>query len=233
MSATDEDPRLVKTIDTNAHSVDWDDRIGMQSAWTNMEKGWKVEVDWRETPFGAGLFAAQDIPSGTLLREGNNGINLIQFHSIEDIETFCKGDGDSGTAAYHSKLSYVKDYMWGFNPNADGEGYDIVDDKTAGKLSAEHEAERFFGMWVPGNGLNHSPSPNTVYRPAINGGTDVGIDLVALRDIREGEELFDDYRRHGSAPAWLLKFASKNNVSLNFAECNDFVDEKDSHDNFK
>jgi hypothetical protein len=82
-----------------------------------------------------------------------------------------------------------------FNPNADERGYDDDDDET----TSEKETNRFFGMWVPGNGLNHNREPNTVYRPAAQGGTDVGIHLVALRDIEQGEELFD-YRRHGTAP---------------------------------
>ena len=62
-----------------------------------------------------------------------------------------------------------------------------------------------------------------MYRPARDGGTDVGINLVALTNIEAGEELYDDYRRHGSAPKWLLEFAKEYNVTLNFAECNDFV----------
>ena len=48
------------------------------------------------------------------------------------------------------------------------------------------------GFRVPGNGLNHNFTPNTVYRPAVNGGTDVGIDLVAISNIKAGDELYDD-----------------------------------------
>ena len=70
----------------------------------------------------------------------------------------------------------------------------------------------------PGNGLNHSEMPNTVYRKADN-----GINLVTIKDCRKGDELFDDYRRHGLAPKWLLEFAAKYEVSLNFSDCNDFV----------
>ena len=50
-----------------------------------------------------------------------------------------------------------------------------------------------------------------------------GIDLVALTDIRSGDELLDDYRRHGAPPAWALTFAEKFGISMNFAGCNDFV----------
>jgi hypothetical protein len=198
---------LISVMDSR-FIIDWKDRIGLQNAWSLPEKGWQVEVDWRPTPFGAGLFACQEIPKDTLLRVGSNGRNLIPFRSIADIEEFCQGDKDL--------LAYVADYLWGFDPVTDDGGYEF----DPRPIDAP---PRFFGMWVPGNGLNHSPAPNTVYRPA-SGGTDEGIHLVALADISEGDELVDDYRRHGRAPQWLLEFGEKYQVSLNFAECNDFVD---------
>jgi hypothetical protein len=206
----------INTIAT-ANNVDWDDRIGLQQKWTLVQKGWKVQVEWRSTAYGAGLFAAQDIAEGELLRLGKNGVNLIQFQSLDDIDTFL-GMGDEG--AYRARLYYVKDYLWGFSPHADERGYDIPDCPLR---------DRFFGMWIPGNGLNHSKEPNTVYRPAsTSSGTGEGINLIALRDIANGEELYDDYRRHGKAPEWLLEFALKYNVSLNFADCNDFVNDASS-----
>jgi len=211
---------LVKTIDPSLNDqVDWNDRVGMQAKWINEEKGWKVDVEWKLGPFGAGLFACQDIPNGTVLRVGKNGVNLVGFQSIKDIESFCGGEAED-REVYNAKLTYVKDYMWGFSAsNTDGRGYDI-------DTPDNQKKERFFGMWCPGNGLNHNTNPNTVYRASANGGTDDGINLVAISDIKAGDELFDDYRRHGSAPDWLLQFAKKYNVTLNFAECNDFVEEE-------
>jgi len=208
---------VVNTIATMS-SVDWDDRIGLQRKWPNANKGWKVEVEWKQTPFGAGVFAAQDIEPETVLRVGQNGMNLMQFRSVDDIEAFCRGAQGSATdTEYRARVGYVSDYLWGFDPNADARGYEVVRQENSRPL-----APRFFGMWIPGNGLNHRLEPNTVYRPAA-GGTDEGINLVALSPIKRGEELFDDYRRHGRAPDWLLAFARDYKVSLNFAECNDFV----------
>ena len=207
----------INTIEA-MRSVGWDDRIGLQSKLSNADKGWKVAVEWRQTAFGAGLFAAEDIAPETVLRVGKNGLNLMQFRSVDDIEAFCTANDGSGAAPsdadYRSRVGYVKDYLWGFNPNADERGYE-----TAGK---EQIAPRFFGMWVPGNGLNHRPAPNTVYR-AAQGGTDEGINLVSLTAIKQGDELFDDYRRHGMAPQWLKAWQAQHAVSLNFADCNDFV----------
>lgn len=206
----------INTIESIS-AVDWNDRIGLQAKWSNVDKGWKVDVEWHETPFGAGLFAAQDIAPETVLRVGKNGLNLVQFGSISDVETFFEADDAAapGDDTYRSRVEYVKDYLWGFDSIADPRGYEVTD--------RDPLVPRFFGMWVPGNGLNHRPDPNTVYRPA-EGGTDEGINLVALTPIKNGDELFDDYRRHGKPPPWGKDFAAQHDVTLNFAECNDFVD---------
>jgi len=203
--------------------VNWDDRISLQAMWAAQEKGWQTDscsVDWRDTPFGVGLFANEDITAGTVLRIGKNGRNLKQFTCTQDIEDFCK-NGSATEDDYRSRLDYVKDYLWGYSTVADDRGYEIPGQSFA--------KDRFFGMWVPGNGLNHSDTPNTVYR-TLPGGTDEGIVLMALQNIVKDEELFDDYRRHGSAPAWLMEFAKEKQVTLNFAECNDFVTPKQQRD---
>lgn len=46
-------------------------------------------------------------------------------------------------------------------------------------------------MRIPGNGLNHNESPNTVYREHSEQGTNAGVSLVALTDITKGDELYD------------------------------------------
>lgn len=195
--------------------LDWNDRIGLQDRFTLEEKGWAIRVDWRSTPYGAGLFSKQDVEAGTILRRGILGVNLKEFTSIVDIDEFCRSggtetDGDANDG-YKAKLGYVKDYLWGFNRDADDRGYD----KPGGPPP---DGSRFFGMWIPGNGLNHNEIPNTAYKT-----TAVGIDLVAIVDIQADDELFDDYRRHGTSSPWLKEFASIHNVTLNFADCNDFV----------
>lgn len=191
-----------RSLVNTASIHDWDDRQALQDAFTLAEKQWQVQVYWKSTPYGIGLFAGQDITKGQVLRIGTNGDNLISFQSVQDVDEFCQGSD--------SKLRYVKDYLWGFYLNADESGYPL------------NMSQRFFGMWVPGNGLNHCETPNTVYR-AREGGTKVGIQLVALSNIQNGDELYDDYRRHGPAPQWLQEWATLHQVSLNFAGSNDFV----------
>ena len=52
---TDNNNNMINTLEI---SLDWNDRIGLQNQYTLKEKGWKVQVDWRPTPFGAGLFVS-------------------------------------------------------------------------------------------------------------------------------------------------------------------------------
>ena len=206
---------MKNTLET---TFDWNDRIGLQDRYTLEEKGWTVQVDWRSTPYGAGLFSKQDLQAGTILRTGILRVNLKEFTSIADIDDFCRSSGvdaeeEEKTTREAAKIDYVKDYLWGFNKDADDRGYDIQID-----IDAPQPSHSFFGMWVPGNGLNHNENPNTVYKPSPD-----GIDLVALVDIQQDDELFDDYRRHGTSSPWLKEFSHINNVTLNFADCNDFV----------
>ncbi len=202
--------RSVESVD----SVDWNDRIGLQGAWSNVEKGWQVDVEWKDTPYGAGLFAKEDIRSGTVLRVGRNGRNLLQFEDAAAIRAFC----EQGTgAAVQALVSYVSDYFYGFDPNNDGSSI-----SSSSGSSGEGAAPIWYGIWVPGNGLNHGTTPNTVYRTAAEGLAQ-GIDLVAMTDITSGDELLDDYRRHGQPPAFALEFADQFDITMNFAGCNDFV----------
>ena len=218
---------------TLAARLDWNDRIGLQDRFTLEEKGWKVQVDWRSTPYGAGLFSTQDIEAGKILRRGILGVNLKEFTSIADIDDFCRTSGEpaervgesknknnsnNNNSGHKAKLDYVKDYLWGFNRDADDRGYDKITQSPPVPSESSSSSSRFFGMWIPGNGLNHNETPNTVYKATAG-----GIDLVALVDIQADDELFDDYRRHGTSSPWLKEFASIHNVTLNFADCNDFV----------
>jgi hypothetical protein len=195
----------------------WNDRLALQSLWTLKEKGWRVEVEWKETQqFGVGVFAAEPVAAGSVLRVGRNGRNLIQFRDTNDILAFC---GAGGNNEYRGRLAYVQDYLWGFHPtHTDQRGYPTL----LSSSDFDSHDEQFFGMWLPGNGLNHNTTPNTVYQ-ALAGGTEEGIALLALVDIAEGQELYDDYRRHGTATMWLKDFARTHNMTLNFSDCNDFV----------
>jgi hypothetical protein len=272
-----------QSLITKSDVVDWDDRIGLQSLFAGQKHlvGWEVEVEWRETKHGIGLFATEPIAPNTILRRGIINRNLYRFCSVRDVESFCQGERyhskhlcdkvdvqftsqqmlryepESGQEAidtsksvplslnvsvgadFRKRIRYVKDYLWGLYLATDDKGY------PTGSVNEDDNCERFFGMWIPGNGLNHDPHPNTVYRwyeTAFDANSDTfsasenstaagdsslntvsGVNLLSLTEIAAGQELFDDYRRHGPAPLWLLEFAKKYKVTLNFANCNDFV----------
>jgi len=166
-------------------------------------------VEWKNTSYGIGLFAREKIAKDTLIRKGIIGKNLMRFTTVGCVSSFL---GSESSPQYNGRLEYFADYFWGFNPH--GEDEDV---------SADHESW-FYGMWIPGNGLNHFRESNTVYRAEWRDASNIhGINLVATREIEEGEELFDDYRRHGNVPTWLLPFKEKAGVDLNFADCNQFV----------
>ena len=140
-------------------TINWNDRIQLQNLWTNVEKGWlNVNVEWKESKYGGiGLFSTNKdvIPKGTVLRYGLVGKNLVQFHSLRDIEEFLQqsssssyDDGDDDDT-YHSRLMYVKDYLWGLNLYTDERGYTMVDTSTDDDAEDDDDdvRDRFFGMW--------------------------------------------------------------------------------------
>lgn len=198
------------SIDYRDPSIDWDDRQSLQNRWTLPNKGWQVDVSWKITQFGVGLFAKQDISAGTLLRRGIPGQNLLRFQTMQDVESFCEQSP--------ARWRYLADYLWGLYYDTDDEGY-----------ANDVNSAMFVGMWIPGNGLNHNETPNTVYRferkmdHDFTGRVSGALHLVALRDISSGDEMYDDYRRHGTAPSWLKSLATERSLQLNFADCNDFV----------
>lgn len=210
---------IANTIDTSV-DLKWNDRIALQNNWDMEAKGWRVNVVWQQSRYGVAAFAAEDLPKGTVLRVGVYGMNMYRFKSVRDVEIFCdKGATDEER---HARLMYVQDYLWALYRNTDEHGYPPSEDEqpnTTLGSSNEDEDKRFIHMWVPGNSLNHAKEPNIICHPTSN-----GVALVAFRDIMQGEEIVDDYRRYGKSPDWLTKFARERQISLTFAGANDFVE---------
>jgi hypothetical protein len=234
----------------NKNTSLWSDRRALQHTMTLSEKGWQVSVEWKVSSIGPknndssssssssnsssniGVFATQFVAAGTILRVGVRHDNLFPLNSVAEVESFCHAAA-AASSQYDARLRYVQDYLWGYYPShrTDERGY------PNGTTTVEDD-ERFFGMWIPGNGLNHHHTPNTVYRNDRDFFTthsltttnvhrnpkNAALYLVALTDIQAGDELFDDYNRHGRAPPlWLKNYAAEKNMTLNFADCNDFV----------
>lgn len=220
-------PSSINTVPTLNSIQNWGDRFQMQRSWNLSEKGWQVEVEWKNTEFGLGVFAKQDIAKGTVLRYGRWDKNLIQFKSGGDLTAFCKMQGPfskegATEAEARGRVGYVSDYLYGFDPNDEVGGADSRPSDETGHH--DDTSSMYYGMWVPGNGLNHSEQPNILYICA-EGGAEVGIDLTAYTDIKAGEQLMDDYRRFKKPAAWAISWAKELGAeSMNFEGHNDFVD---------
>jgi SET domain len=198
-----------------------------------------AETVMRRGIFGYNLFPVKNVKDIERFCRGG-----IEYD--DESTTTTSSDDD---AEYQARLRYVSDYLWGFDPQTadDARGYPSSStgssDSRRSSSSTSTTEDWFFGFWIPGNSLNHDSDPNMVYRPSWTTTTTLlsedgrtgtgttnsrsclaGINVVALRDIAQGEAIFDDYRRHGAAPPWLRDFArDKSNMPLNFADCNDFV----------
>lgn len=135
--------------------------------------GFHVGYEVRETRFGKGLFAAHDIPSGTLLWKcspgtaAGPGVNVLSFR------------GEAATRARLAELpeserAFWVDHVYVFS----GSLNEILDD---GKLW-NHSEEPCTGLPPPGEEYDFESS-------------------YAIRDIKAGEELLDDYGLY-SYPPW-------------------------------
>ena len=66
----------------------WIDRFKMQNAYSLEAKGWKVQVNWKEssiTGAGVGVFVGEDVEKGQLIREAITGKNLIRLRNKSDL----------------------------------------------------------------------------------------------------------------------------------------------------
>jgi len=181
-----------------------DDRLRLQSFWTDMEKGWLVPVERRHTHnAGLGLFAKENILKGQILRRSILGKNLVQFRSKEDICTFLN---TFPSEIQESVCQYIADYTFGLKC---GEG-----------------GEFFYGLFFPGNGPNHSAQRNSGLQFHYSSdGQIAGIDFAALDDIDAGGEIWDDYSLFGEAPSWLMTWHAEHcqKFDLTFPGTNHYV----------
>jgi hypothetical protein len=275
VTKNDDDPKNTTNHTTAFNTIHiWSNRLVLQNSFTLHEKGWQIQVIWKKSQIctGIGVYANANIQRNTILRIGILNYNLLQFQNSINIDHFSwnnyndnsnhderrNDDNSNNDELYNARLQYVQDYLWGlYTSNTDRNGYPI---RSGGNTTTttttdtdnmnDDDNERFIGMWIPGNGLNHSTTPNTVYRiiyddennnmkndheNSTNQNQNTNqrrrrnnkiqmIQLIALNDIKKGDELYDDYNRHGTiAPKWLQEYAINKNITLNFANHNHFV----------
>jgi hypothetical protein len=181
-----------------------DDRLTLQSCWTDIEKGWLVAVERRRTQdAGLALFAKENILKGQVLRQTIIGKNLVRFRNKEDICTFLK---TFPSEMQGSVCKYIADYTFGLNGLEGG--------------------EYFYGLFFPGNGPNHSKERNSGLQYVYSSdGQVVGLNYVALDNIDAGQEIWDDYSLFGEAPSWLMEWHAEHcqQLKLTFPGTNDYV----------
>jgi len=184
--------------------ISWANRLELQNQWTNSEKGWQVAVEWNQGPYGVGLFAEETISEGTLMRQGVIGRNLVRFQGETCLYQFL---GCWNDPRYPERLDYVADYLYGVDLRNDGK-----------------EDQWFYGIWLPGHGINHDYDSNIVFHAVWDiDDTLIGLNLHASQDIQEGQEILENYHAFGRAPPWLLEFKDRAKIDLNFVDCNSFV----------
>lgn len=176
-------------------------RLSLQCRYTEKEKGWLKQVERKIVgDIGLGLFAAEHIKRGDRLRTGILGKNLWRFHNEECVKSFLKMFGSNSGAA-----SYVREYSFGLQVG---------------------ENDFFYGLFFPGNGINHNnckESRNIRLQSVYSADREelLRIDVVAIKDIEKGAQIFDDYSTFGPAPSFLTTWSE--GVELTFPGCNGFV----------
>jgi len=90
----------------------------------------------------------------------------------------------------------------------------------AGNHADSCPTEKYMILYVPGISVNHSTEPNVVLTP-----TKEGVDLTAIKDIEDGENLRLDYRAFGNAPDWFtaMLYEKTGNKECVFLGSNDYV----------
>jgi len=198
-------PELAAVLDDIASlKLNLDDRLSLQTCWTDLEKGWRVSVERRHTHnAGLGLFAQEKLVKAQILRRHMLGKDLVQFQSKEDRCTFMnRFPSDS----QESVCTYIADYTFG--------------------LKCGEEGGVFYGLFFPGCGPNHFPQGNSCLQFHYSSdGQIVGIDHVALNEIGSGEEITGDYRPLGEAPTWLVNWHGEYcpKLELTFPGTNHYV----------
>ena len=142
----------MKPLTTTINSaLNWSDRFGIQQQFTPEEVGWNVAVKWGPSEFGTGVFAKQSIKKGTVVRRSFLGVNFRLFESAEDIDAFCRSDGDANN--YDAKVQYVSDYVRSFHTDTAS-----VDNEHK---SEDNKDTGLHGLWIPGCAINHSTVPTS------------------------------------------------------------------------
>jgi len=138
-----------KVVDFIENGISWESADEMQRSMTLEEKGWRVKVKWGqqyegEQCIGLGVFADEDIPSGTIVRIGRIGVNQVVFNKNINLPT----------TKNKKTVVYVKDY--------------------AGRCPCQNkENPDNLLVWLPGSSWNHSENNSNIKYNCLKAGIDM------------------------------------------------------------
>jgi len=180
---------LCEWVLKNGIAETWTDAHKMQEGLSLDQKGWKYEVEWKQSEQcdGFGVYACENIPEGAVIRQGIVGQNMTICSSFRDLPKLTP-----------STFECLENYAAGFGKRSFEDG--------------NNDADQIY-FWLPGCGINHSAA----YAVAGIGCLATkcpkkGVyDIVSTRPIAKGEELVRDYATaYGKAPLWYEKFVRRN-----------------------
>lgn len=141
---------------------------------------------------GKGLFATNDIATGTLVWDFHKA--NISVYSEAEAKTVCEALASEQTLDSATQL--VTYAYWSLhNPDGRADGLFLVD--------VTKDDGRFF---------NHSFDPNVALGGVLDQKSQETHDMLssyALRDIKAGEEIIDDYNTYATDPEWYDELARK------------------------
>lgn len=198
---------LCQSIMTDGIPDAWADILNMQASLPNSEKGWQIEVFFKKSEYGIGVFSTNAHKKGTRVRSGQVNKYTLELkppHVPEMTER---------------TVIHLMNYACNIKKNNDKYDKDLAI------------------IYIPGNCMNHSADNSNIEMRMVEkevgdvalGEDDEapykGYDLFLSRDIESGEELTKHYNDFGPAPEWLVKMCEDNGkeVNLVFPGSNDYV----------
>ena len=112
---------MIKAIQESGIPETWKDRFVMQNTFTWEEKGWKTAVEWKQTEYGIGVFAIEEIKKDRLVRVSEPNKNCLLLDGKESLPPLTP-----------STLDYLENYL--FQPVKD----------MASNISYNHVQGTFF-----------------------------------------------------------------------------------------
>lgn len=160
----------------------------------------RTEVKASQIPGGGrGRYVLEDVPAGTVVRHTTLVPGSEVTHGLKP--------GTTVRTTEESTLTAVFDMP-------DVEGLPTTLEQIAnfcGTPVGLTEDNPYTFHWTPCNYFNHSAEPNVEIQHGRGEEAGTHILVVAVRDIRAGEELFQDYRLFHN-PVWFKEFCKRQGV---------------------